>query len=525
MTEPKVDHGDLLDAIFNSGDISIFVVTVLEDGGFTIDGINPTHEALMGIKSSDLAGKRPEEVVDVIGQEAVDYIYSVYGECVEKRDRIHSEFYHPMVGAAQGWWSVMISPIMDSNTGRVIRLVGTGTMITEHKETEAALRESEERMRGIFEATGEYILVLDREHRIIDINRTVPDLNKDDVIGSPVHNFLPAGDRARVAKTLNEVFETGEQRRYTTVYTDEDGNQAKFTSLASPIDRSGEVVSIVVSSRDITEWILLEEERDRLQAQYLQAQKMEAVGRLAGGVAHDFNNLLAAIRGNAALALDDLGTENTPVREALEEIRKASKRATEVTRQLLAFSRKQVSEPRVVDLNALVNNLDTMLTRLIGEKVILRTETQAALHGIRVDPGQLEQVVVNLVINARDAMPNGGNLRLATNSVTLGAEFCAPTKRLTPGPHAMISVTDEGVGMTEEVRENIFEPFFTTKAPGQGTGLGLATVFGIVEQNGGSIDVATTPGKGSTFKVYFPQVSEPIEALGLPSTQRPSNGP
>ena len=255
----------------------------------------------------------------------------------------------------------------------------------------------------------------------------------------------------------------------------------------------------------------LHEEQLGAEEQLSQAQKMQSVGQLAGGVAHDFNNLLTAIMGYVQLSLWEAPPESN-ISNNLQEVGKAAERAANLTGQLLAFSRRQVIEPKVIDLNDLVINLDKMLRRLIGEDVELVTLPATGLEPIQADPGQMEQVLVNLAVNARDAMPAGGKLTIKTANVTLDAEYVQQHGDASPGRHVMVAVSDTGTGISEEVREHIFEPFFTTKEVGEGTGLGLATCFGIVQQNGGHIEVDSEPGQGTSFKVYLPVTEETYEA-------------
>jgi nitrogen-specific signal transduction histidine kinase len=259
-----------------------------------------------------------------------------------------------------------------------------------------------------------------------------------------------------------------------------------------------------VVAEDITE-------RTQLEAQVLQMQKMESIGRLAGGIAHDFNNLLTVIIGNTGLALETLAP-NDPVREDLQAIQAASHRATGLTHQLLAFARKQILEPRVISLNALIVEMDKLLRRLIREDIDLVTLPAADLWHVKVDPGQIEQVLVNLVVNGRDAMLDGGQLTIETRNVVLDDIYVRSHVSIIPGSYVMLAVSDTGVGMSPEVQTRLFEPFFTTKEPGKGTGLGLATCYGIVTQSGGNIWVYSEVGHGTTIKVYLPRADESVDA-------------
>ena len=266
----------------------------------------------------------------------------------------------------------------------------------------------------------------------------------------------------------------------------------------------------LVLAQDITE-------RRRLEDQLRQAQKMEAVGRLAGGVAHDFNNLLTAIIGYADL-LSVESSQDSARRNELEEIRKAAERAASLTRQLLAFSRQQILQPKVLDLNQVVSNMSNLLHRLIGEDIELQTALEPGVDPVRVDAGQIEQVILNLALNARDAMPRGGKLTIETANADLDDAYARGRAAVNPGSYVMLAVSDTGVGMSAETQARLFEPFFTTKELGKGTGLGLSTVYGIVKQSGGNIWAYSVLGKGTTFKVYLPRA----EGVAEPSTSKAS---
>jgi two-component system cell cycle sensor histidine kinase/response regulator CckA len=307
----------------------------------------------------------------------------------------------------------------------------------------------------------------------------------------------------------NDEFRTGRHRTRS-------GRVVDVETATHVIDYGGEQAELTVID-DITGQRQLEE-------QLRQAQKMEAVGMLAGGVAHDFNNLLTIITGYSQLILNTL-SEHDPNHHSVEQIMLASERAAALTKQLLAFSRRQVLQPKVIDLNKLMSSLGTMLRRLIGEDIDLRMILGDELGRVCADPGKVEQVIMNLVINARDAMPKGGTLTVESRNVDLDSAYAAQHIAVKTGPYVMLAVSDTGIGMDAATKQRLFEPFFTTKGSGQGTGLGLSTVFGIVKQSGGTVEVYSEPNRGTSVKVYLPRVDRPVlgESERLHRTARPGN--
>ncbi len=310
------------------------------------------------------------------------------------------------------------------------------------------------------------------------------------------------------AERVRHVMETGEASFEVEHYR-KDGSTFPVEIFTKSTEWNGKKV-LLSSGADISERKRAEAERAKLQQQFLQAQKMESVGRLAAGIAHDFNNVLTIINGTVDLATASL-TEGDPLAEDLREIRKASERAESLTRQLLAFGSKQVISPRVVNLSALVADMHGMLGRLIREDITLTVAPATDIGSVAADPGQLEQVIMNLVVNARDAMPVGGTLRIETRNVEIAGEYAAMGAVARPGPYVMLTISDTGAGMDEATRSRIFEPFYTTKEFGKGTGLGLSTVYGIVEQSGGFITVDSTVGAGTTFAIHLPRIDAEAE--------------
>ena len=316
---------------------------------------------------------------------------------------------------------------------------------------------------------------------------------------------------AQVSQRAMEVIQQGKRsQNFETVIRRKDGERRVISWCSSSLkDQEGKAIGSIVLGADVTERKQSEEKMASLQDQLRQSQKMEAIGCLAGGIAHDFNNLLTVIKGYSQISLDEL-KEGDPLIENLKEIWAAGNRASDLTRQLLAFSRRQVLEFKVVDLNKLIGGMEKMLCRILGEDIEPLIRGSEDLGRIKIDPGQMEQVIMNLAVNSREAMPSGGKLILETDNVYLDDEYARNHISVKPGRYVRFSVSDTGRGMTPEVKDRVFEPFFTTKGKEKGTGLGLSTVYGIVKQSDGNIWVYSEPGKGTTFKIYLPRVDEPV---------------
>jgi PAS domain S-box-containing protein len=377
---------------------------------------------------------------------------------------------------------------------------------TEH----AGLSQSEERYRDYFENAKDAIYVHDLTGHYIMVNKAGEDLigySREEILQMRISDVVPRHYLDQIHTHLKEKLADHSLTIYECEAICKDGSRVPIEVSSRLIYENGVPVAVQGSARDITERKRAEEALRLSQLQLQQSQKLEAIGQLAGGVAHDFNNMLTAIMGYTDLSLRRVGLEN-PIRRNLEETKKAAERAASLVRQLLAFSRKQILEPKVLDLNDVVKDLHKMLTRLIGEDVKLATRLEADLGSIKADPCQVEQIIVNLVVNARDAMPRGGRVTIETANVSLDAQTATKHVAVNPGEYVMLSVSDTGSGMDHETQARIFEPFFTTKEVGKGTGLGLSTVYGIVKQSGGNIWVYSEPGFGTVFKVYLPRLDD-----------------
>jgi PAS domain S-box-containing protein len=373
------------------------------------------------------------------------------------------------------------------------------------KYAEEALAQSEMRMRHILDSVDEGFIVIDRDYRILSANKAFCNLtgrHEEQVIGRPCHEIVhqcikPCFESGEECPTRH-TFETGSVHTAFHTHTDQSGTQYYVELKTYPMtDASGTITSVIETINDVTE-------KRKLEEQLLQSQKMESVARLAGGVAHDFNNMLSIIIGHAELAMEQM-TPYNPLFANLREIRKAGERSAALVKQLLAFARKQTVAPKVLDPNKTVAGMLKMLRPLIGEDIDLIWKAGEKIWPVKMDPSQIDQILANLCVNARDAINGVGRITIETGMVTVDSDFCILHPEFVPGVYVVLSVNDDGCGMDQKTRSKIFEPFFTTKEVGTGTGLGLSTVYGIIKQNNGFITVSSEPERGTTFKLYLPR--------------------
>jgi two-component system, cell cycle sensor histidine kinase and response regulator CckA len=488
---------DVVDAV-SSGVVLFELADPADPATLTLVHANSAASLLIGTDLSAVVGQRAKDVLPNADPERL----KVYAEiCLS---RVARDF--GVVPGAAGLgrtYRVRAVPVGKASVAAIFDVVEPRhpetslsqflSGVIEHLPTMVFVKEADELRFEYFNKAGEELLGISRET----------------LLGKNDHDFFPKEQADAFVEKDRKVLEGGTVEDIPEEPIETGRGRRWLHTRKIPIrDAMGRARQLLGVSIDITDQKLA---TDKLQDQLRQAQKMEAIGRLAGGVAHDFNNLLSVIMGYASLAIDGM-SESNPLRPQLDEVLGASVRARDLTRQLLAFSRQQVLEPRIVNLNRVIGQLERMLERLIGEDVELVTSKAPDLGQVLVDPSQIEQVVMNLVVNARDAMPKGGKLTIETANVDLDETYAAEHENVTAGPHVMLAVVDTGYGMDRSTQARIFEPFFTTKEVGRGTGLGLSTVFGVVRQSGGHVYVYSEPGRGAAFKVYFPRVTgtEPV---------------
>lgn len=520
------DLEDLLNGVFDESPYPSWI----SDANGNLIRINQSCCRLLGIVEEDVIGRyNVFEDAQVIAQGLVPLVRTAFEEGKRIGFDMTYEASH-IVRESHGSYpfiTIMVTMIPIKNAkGKVRNVLVQHVDITARRQAEEALRKSEERFLGMAEQLLDVLFQTDAAGKLTYLSPSVTHMlgwSPDEVLGEHAALLLTVQDAECVARVIREVAESGTPvRNLALTLKRKDGSTLSGEITVSRAVRGDAVQGTLGLIRDITEREQAAQERERLEGRLRQAQKMEAIGQLAGGIAHDFNNLLQVILGQVDVS-EQMVEPDSRATGVFGEVRRATERAAELTRQLLAFSRRQIISPMDLDLNELVQNVLKMVRRVIGEHIHLRFKPGRDLGTVHVDSGQIDQVLMNLCVNARDAMPNGGTLTIETQGMTIDEEYCREHVEATPGRYVLLRVTDTGCGMDEETRLQIFDPFFTTKGMGQGTGLGLATVYGIVKQHDGLIDVYSEPNAGTVFNIYIPSVERPAEEIA-PPVEAPATG-
>jgi PAS domain S-box-containing protein len=510
-------------------DFTNVIAASLGEGLYALDRngkvtfMNPAAEAALGWNFEELRGR---EAHDVIHFQDLDGMHKPVEDCTllgvirsGQAVKVDNDVFTRKDGTM---FPVAYTSAPIVSSGQPIGAVLAFHDITERKRAEEELRESEERYRLLFESNPQPMWVYDVETlSFLAVNQSAVahyGYSRDEFLEMTIKDIRPEEDIPSMVKAIAE-FSGGVDAASLWRHRKKDGTIINVEITAHSLVFDGRRAELILAN-DVTERKRLEAALLLSEEQLRQSQKLEAIGQLAGGVAHDFNNLLTAINGYSELSIRRLG-DGHPVATYLEEIKKAGDRAANLTRQLLAFGRKQLLQPLSLNLNEVVSDMSKMLMRLIGENISFQTKLSPDLKRIKADPGQVEQVLVNLVVNARDAMPRGGVLTIETANGELDQDYASRHVAVVPGKYAMLAVSDTGIGMDAEVQAHVFEPFFTTKEKGKGTGLGLSTVYGIVKQSGGNIWVYSEPGQGTSFKVYLPLIEDELESSPAPVIESP----
>ena len=462
---------------------------------YTITDINPQYEAVIGLSRDKVVGRKAS---DVYGVTPAPYLAEFSSAPLTGRPVRFETYFGPM----DKHFSISVAPLGSDGFATIFFDITAMKRSQEEHETLSALVESSNEFTGLASLDGRVFYLNEAGRRLagIDLGQSLDGLS--------VFDFVPPAERGWLAEhVLPAVRSRGSWTGEGSLLNLRTGTARRVDCgvFVIPSRESGQPLCLAAVMHDITERERAREERERLEERLQQAQKMESVGRLAGGVAHDFNNLLTVILGNLESILETLNPAD-PIYQPLTEVQRAGESAASLTRQLLAFSRKQIIAPTIIDLNALLGAMERMLRRIIGEDVELDVRTAPGLSRVRADAGQLEQIIVNLSVNARDAMPSGGRLVIETSDVLVGDATCLTNPAARPGPFVRLAVIDTGAGMTEEEKSKAFEPFFTTKA--KGTGLGLAMVYGAVSQHNGFVGLTSDIGRGTTVEVFLPATSD-----------------
>jgi two-component system cell cycle sensor histidine kinase/response regulator CckA len=500
--KPEIDYQALIEQI-----PAVIYITAL-DGFENPRYVSPQIEILLGFSSAEWLAKVDLWVQRLHPDDRQRVLSALYS-CCENRTPFRSE-YRLLARDGRIVWVRDEAVVVCDEAGNPRFLQGVMFDVSDLLRAVESLHQSEEKFRTLFERAAVGIALVDIEGRLTECNPELQEMlgyRKEELLSRFFSELIYMEDE-QLGLDFHKKLLSGKQDHYQVEkrYFPKEGGMVWGRENVSLVrDTGGNPQYTIHMVENINEW-------KQLEAQFLQSQKMETVGRLAGGIAHDFNNLLTVLKGYSQLSLLGL-KDDDPLKGNITEIRDATERAAQLTSQLLVFSRRQVLDMKVLDLNTVVRGLEKMLRRIIGEDIELITHLAEDLGRVKTDPSQIEQVVLNLAVNAKDAMPRGGKLILETDNVTLDENYASTHIHPLPGCYVLLSVSDTGCGMSPEIKERIFDPFFTTKDKNKGTGLGLSTVYGIVKQSGGNIWVYSEPGQGTTFKIYLPQVEGEPDVL------------
>jgi len=502
-------------ALFDNPILGIRISSVA-DGGRIVEA-NPAYQKMTGYSAAELRERTIFDLTHPEDLEANRRLYAEMGTGWRNSYQIEKRFVRK--DGSIFWGRLTAYPLRNAS-GQATHHIGLVEDVSEHRRSQEALLETTGRLEAVLNAALDGIVLIDPSGIIRLVNPAVPkmfDYSQEELLGENVKILMPAPWREEHDGYLAHFRETGEARIIGIGRQVEgrrrDGSTFPLDLAVSEVRYGGELFYLG-TVHDITE-------RRQLEAEVRQSQKMEAIGRLAGGVAHDFNTLLGTIRGYSEMLLNALPRKEA-LRRPVEQIHRAAMRGAQLTRQLLIFSRRQEIQSQAVDLGNLLADVEVMLDRLIGEDIQLTRQIEPKLGRVWGDPGELHQIILNLVVNACDAMPQGGSLTLSVRNLKTSQEIAVEGGRLPPGSYALLQVADNGTGMTEEVRKRIFEPFFTTKEPGKGTGLGLSTVHSIVRRSQGGVTVDSAPGRGTAFGVYLPYASVAAREEPEPAAVEPA---
>ncbi len=478
---------------------------------YAITDVNPQYEAIIGLSRDQVVGRKGS---DVYGVTPAPYLAEFSSAPLTGRPVRFETYFAPL----EKHFSISVAPLGPNGFATIFFDITAMKRSQEEHQTLSALVESSNEFTGLASLDGRVFYLNEAGRRLAGLDR---DQSLD---GLSIFDFVPPAERGWLAEhVLPAVRSRGAWTGQGALQNQKTGAPLRVDCdvFVIPSRETGQPLCLAAVMHDVTERERAREQRERLEEQLQQAQKMESVGRLAGGVAHDFNNLLTVILGNLESVLDALNPAD-PIYQPLTEVQRAGESAASLTRQLLAFSRKQIIAPTTIDLNALIGAMERMLRRIIGEDVTLDARTAPGLSRVHADASQLEQIIVNLSVNARDAMPGGGRLVIETADVVVSDEICRTNPAARPGRFVRLAVTDTGAGMTDEEKEKAFEPFFTTKA--KGTGLGLAMVYGAVSQHNGFVGLTSDIGRGTTVEIFLPAVSSPEAESAADAADSPGTG-